>query len=159
MALGHESYERKRLPYISWQPSHLLLNCRRIISSLWYNYFHHIKYRKLGYGLAKKVESNKSIAVWGFGILFGIVLPLFSDKFRLIHRVWMVGFFLFLVNMLFSIWLGQYIKKNGLKWWNLLVFPVLYLLVSSIFMPKYTVYFALFYLGVTYLAWSISSQS
>lgn len=41
----------------------------------------------------KKVESNKSTAVWGFGILFGIVLPLFSDKFRLIHRVWMVGFF------------------------------------------------------------------
>ena len=74
----------------------------------------------------KKVESNKSIAVWGFGILFGIILPLFSDKFRLIHRVWMVGFFLFLVNMLFSIWLGQYIKRSGLKWWNLLVFPVLY---------------------------------
>lgn len=107
----------------------------------------------------KKVESNKSIAVWGFEILFGIILPLFSDKFRLIHRVWMVGFFLFLVNMLFSIWLGQYIKRSGLKWWNLLVFPVLYLLVSYVFMPKYTVYFALFYLGVTYLAWSISSQS
>ena len=107
----------------------------------------------------KKVESNKSIAVWGFGILFGIILPLFSDKFRLIHRVWMVGFFLFLVNMLFSIWLGQYIKRSGLKWWNLLVFPVLYLLVSYGFMPKYTGYFALFYLGVTYLAWSISSQS
>lgn len=106
----------------------------------------------------KKVENSKSIAVWGFGILFGIILPLFSDKFRLIHRVWMVGFFLFLVNMLFSIWLGQYIKKNGLRWWNLLVFPVLYLFISYVFMPRYTVYFALFYLGVTYLAWSISSQ-
>lgn len=107
----------------------------------------------------KKVKGKNNIVVWGAGIIFGVILPLFSDKAHLIHRVWMVGFFLFLVNMLFSVWLGQYIKKNSLKWWNLFVFPVLYLIISFLFMPKYTIYFALFYLGVTYLAWSISSQN
>lgn len=106
----------------------------------------------------KRVGRKSNIVVWELGLVFGIIIPLLSDKLRLIRRVWMVGFFLFLINMLFSIWLGQYIKKNGLKWWNLLVFPLLYLVISYLFMPKYTVYFALFYLGVTYLAWSISSQ-
>ncbi|MBB1062794.1 hypothetical protein [Limosilactobacillus fastidiosus] len=107
----------------------------------------------------KKVESKTWVVVWGWSIFFGIILPLFSDKIYLIHRVWMVGLFLFFINMLFSIWIGQYIEKHNLKWWNMLIFPILYFIISYLFMPRYTIYFALFYLGVTYLAWSINSQS
>lgn len=107
----------------------------------------------------KELKAKTGIVMWGWSILFGIILPLLSDKGHLIHRTWMVGFVLFFVNMLFSVWLGQYIEKNRLKWWNLLVFPLLYLITSYLFMPKYTIYFALFYLGITYLSWSISAQS
>lgn len=107
----------------------------------------------------KKVGTKTNITVWGWSIFFGVILPLLSDKNHLVRRVWMVGFVLLLVNMLFSIWLGRYLEKKDLKWGNLFIFPLLYLIISYEFMPKYTVYFALFYLGVVYLSWSISKQA
>lgn len=106
----------------------------------------------------KRVGTKSNVTVWGWSILFGIILPLFTDKVHLIRRVWMVGLFLFLINMLFSVWLGRFMVKNNLKWWNLFIFPLLYLIVSYELMPKYTVYFALFYLGVTYLSWSMNKS-
>lgn len=104
------------------------------------------------------LKSKINVAVWGWSVLFGIILPLASDKLHFVRRAWMVGLVLFLINMLFSVWLGKYIKTHQLKWENLFVFPVIFLVISYFFMPKYTLYFALFYLGVMYLAWSISSQ-
>lgn len=94
--------------------------------------------------------------LWGLSIVFGIVLPLVADKVHLIRRTWMVGFFLFIINMLFAIWLGHYLQRQGTRWWTLFVFPLLYLITAFIFLPDYTLYFALFYLGVTYLAWSMN---
>lgn len=104
----------------------------------------------------KKAWQQLDYKLWGFSIIFGVILPLFADKVHLIRRTWMVGLFLLIINMLFSIWLGHYLQTKQAHWWTLFVFPILFFIVAFEFLPHYTLYFALFYLGVTYLSWSMN---
>lgn len=104
----------------------------------------------------KKIWNQLDYQLWGLSILFGMLLPLFADKIHLIHRTWMVGLFLLIINTLFAVWLGHYLQSRNARWWTLFVFPVLFLIIAFAFLPHYTWYFALFYLGVTYLSWSMN---
>lgn len=94
--------------------------------------------------------------VWGFSILFAVVVPLLAGKLHLVHRSLLVGLFLFLINTVVCVWIGRYIRRGQLRWWNLFVIPILFLIIAFFFLPKYTLYFAVFYLGVIYLSWSMT---
>ncbi|MEY8441343.1 hypothetical protein AALA17_01590 [Lactobacillaceae bacterium 24-114] len=106
----------------------------------------------------KKIKSKMNLSVWGWSAFFGILIPVLAANLSFVRRAWLVGFFLLFLNTIICTWLGKYIKKQQLKWENLFVMPILYLLASWFFLPQYTIYFALFYLGVLYLSWSLTKQ-
>lgn len=93
--------------------------------------------------------------LWGISILFAVIIPLLTGKFHLVHRTWLVGLFLLIINTLVCVWVGRYLRSSQLRWWNMLILPVLFLITAFFFLPKYTLYFAIFYLGIIYLAWSM----
>lgn len=97
--------------------------------------------------------------LWLSSILIGVILTLVADKLPFISRVMMVEYVLILINCLFSIWSGLRIRQNHNHWGMLLIFPVLYLITAYFVLPKYTYYFALVYLAISYLAWSMRGSS
>lgn len=55
-----------------------------------------------------------------------------------------------------AIWLGLRLRE---RWWPMLFwFPLAFLLAAYLVFPKYLWLFALVYLGLSYLAWSMSKQ-
>lgn len=91
--------------------------------------------------------------LWGLGVVFGILIPLLTNRLPITLVHW-VAWFLLVVNGLYSIWIGGYVARRHLKVLSLLVFPVLFLLTAYFFMPHYTYYFAPAYWAVSYLSWA-----
>lgn len=106
----------------------------------------------------KKVWQRLDKRLWLASILVGMVLTLVVDQLPFVTRVLMVELVLILVNGLFSIWTGKRIYRRAGKWYELFVFPVLYFITAYFFLPRYTYYFALVYLGLAYLSWSLRQQ-
>lgn len=102
-------------------------------------------------------KTDKQLWAWSIGI--GLLLTLIADKLPFIHRVTMVEVFLILINGIFSIWTGYRIHKQQGAWGELFIFPVFYFIAAYFFMPKYTYYFALAYLALAYLSWSLRQQN
>lgn len=92
--------------------------------------------------------------LWGTGLAFAFVLPILTKMTPMSRAMW-VGLVLFIINCCFSIWIGKYEYQKEGKWWELFVFPILFLLVAVIWMPHYTYYFALAYLAISYLSCSL----
>ncbi|KRL27018.1 hypothetical protein FD27_GL000765 [Limosilactobacillus frumenti DSM 13145] len=103
----------------------------------------------------KRTWGAIDLKLWGFSILFAVVIPLLAGKLHLVHRTWLVGLFLLIINTIVCVWVGHYLRSNQLRWWNIFVLPGLFLIMAFFFLPKYTWYFAIFYLGVIYLSWSM----
>lgn len=103
----------------------------------------------------KKLSSKIDWRLWLFSLLVGIVATALLAKLPFIRRTVLVGLFLTVLYNLFAIWCGLHLKSQ--RWgWALLVFPVAYLIGAYFFAPRYTWYFALVYLGISYLAWSLA---
>lgn len=107
----------------------------------------------------KKAWQRLDKRLWLLSVLIGVGLTLILDKLPFITRVVMVEFSLILINGFFSIWTGYWIYKHRGKWFELFIFPLLYLITAYFFMPHYTYYFALAYLALAYLSWSLRQQN
>ncbi len=97
-------------------------------------------------------------SLFGWSIIIGIVLTALGEYAPFIHRVTSVILLLILINGGYAIYSGIRITKQRLGWWKLFVFPVCYLIGAYLYLPKYTYYFALVYLGVAYLSYSMTKQ-
>lgn len=92
--------------------------------------------------------------VWGGSLLLGVLLTALFAKLPFISRVTMMWLDLIVINGAFCIWLGRYFSNHD-RIWSLLIFPIIYLIGAYFFAPRYMWYFALIYLGLIYLAWSM----
>lgn len=105
--------------------------------------------------MMKKLSSKIDLRLWLSSLLVGLVLTALVAKLPFIRRTVLVGLFLTLLYSVFAIWCGLHLKNHP-RAWQLLVFPVIYFVGAFFFAPRYTWYFALVYLGISYLAWSLS---
>lgn len=87
-------------------------------------------------------------------LLIGVVVTALFAKLPFISRVTMMWLDLIVINGGFAIWLGQHLSDHP-RAWQLIIFPVVYLVGGYFFIPRYMWYFALIYLGVSYLSWSM----
>lgn len=102
----------------------------------------------------KAFKSKIDWKIWGASLLLGLLLTASFAKLPFISRVTMMWLDLILINGGFCIWVGRYFQKER-RAWCLLIFPVIYLIGAYLFTPRYMWYFALIYLGISYLAWSM----
>ncbi|HJA23380.1 MAG TPA: hypothetical protein H9958_04055 [Candidatus Limosilactobacillus intestinavium] len=93
--------------------------------------------------------------IWAGSIVLGIVLTALCAKLPFVSRVTMMWLDLIVINGVFCLWLGKHINSKS-KPWELFIFPVIYLIGGYLFTPRYMWYFALIYLGISYLTWSMS---
>lgn len=103
--------------------------------------------KQIGQKIDKKLLVSSLIA--------GIVITALAGKLPFIHKTLMM--IIFLVLSLFAIWTGWYLRKER-RSWKLLVFPLCFMIGAYFFTPRYSWYFALVYLGLAYLAWSLSRE-
>ena len=98
-------------------------------------------------------QSSDRLAIV-ISLVMGIPVTGLAARSGLISRVLMVGGLLLIINSGLSIWLGKRLvtRKSGMLFW----FPGAYLLGAYQFAPRYMWPFALVYLGISYLAWSMS---
>ena len=102
--------------------------------------------------------SNLGWQWWLAMICVAAVLPLLGRYLTFINRAKLVGWVLFIINGLLSWWLGQSLAKRQQSGWWIFAMPVIFFVVDYQFLPKYTRYFALFYLGISYLSWSMTNH-
>lgn len=105
----------------------------------------------------KALQQKIDIKLWAWSLILGLLLLALFAKLPFISRVTMVWLDLIVVNGAFCIWLGRHLKSHD-HGWSLFVFPIIYLVGCYFFAPRYMWYFALIYLGVSYLAWSMASH-
>lgn len=87
-----------------------------------------------------------------------VILPLLGKYLPFMNKAKLVGWVLFLLNGLVSWWLGWSLGKKMAPGWWIFLMPVMFFIVDFQFLPKYTRYFALFYLGISYLSWSMTKH-
>ena len=92
--------------------------------------------------------------LWILGIVFGMLVPVLTDRIPMLTRVHWVVWFLLIVNGIYSVWSGVHVARRQQRVFNLLIFPLLFLLAAYFFMPHYTYYFAPAYWAVSYLSWA-----
>lgn len=112
--------------------------------------------------MLKRVEQRISELGWRWWLVVfcgSIVLPLLGRYLPFINRAKLVGGVLLVINGLFSWWLGWSLAKHHHSGWWIFTMPLLFIMIDFHFLPKYTRYFALFYLGVSYLSWSITKHN
>ncbi len=95
---------------------------------------------------------------WMAAMMGAFVLPLLGRFLPFMNKAKLVGWVLFIINGLISWWLGTSLAKRQLSGWWIFFMPVLFFIIDFQFLPKYTRYFALFYLGVSYLSWSMTKH-
>lgn len=93
-------------------------------------------------------------------LVFSLVInPLFLKQ-HLISRIQIIIWLLLLINSCYVIWAGRRITSRHDHPWQLLVFPIAYLIGVRVFqVSRYTYYFALVYLGIEYLAKAMSQDA
>ncbi|KRN02610.1 hypothetical protein FD13_GL001834 [Levilactobacillus senmaizukei DSM 21775 = NBRC 103853] len=92
---------------------------------------------------------------WVIGIIMGIALPGLATLVG-ISPVWRFGGLLVIINGCLAIAIGRAIYRRTQPGWWLLIWPIIYLLGALWFLPRYTRYFAIVYLCVSYLAYGLT---
>lgn len=103
----------------------------------------------------KKIGQKIDIKLWVSSLIAGIVVTALAGKLPFIHKTLMM--IIFLLLSLFAIWTGWYLRKQK-RGWQLLVFPACFMIGAYFFTPRYSWYLVLVYLGLAYLAWSLSRE-
>lgn len=94
---------------------------------------------------------------WALGL--GIVLSAIIEYAPFIHRASSVFVVLILVNGGYSIYQGVKTANAKLGRWRLFVFPIIYVIGVYLFLPRYTYYFGLVYLCVSYLSYAMTNEN
>lgn len=87
-------------------------------------------------------------------LAFGVLLTALFAKLPFISRVTMMWLDLIIINGGYCIWVAHHYHQVA-RPWGILMFPIIYLIGGYFFTPRYMWYFAIIYLGVSYLAWSM----
>ncbi|MDT7014555.1 hypothetical protein [Levilactobacillus namurensis] len=94
---------------------------------------------------------------WVVGICLGLVVPAVAQLLA-VSAVIRFGILLLVINGGAAIAVGRVIaRRQQPKWW-VLIFPVCYWLGAYAFLPRYTQYFALVYLCLSYLTAGLSTM-
>ena len=109
--------------------------------------------------LSLKIDKSTLKVILG-ALLMGLVTPLLIKHVPLL-KVKLIGIpvILMLVNFCYSAGLGLWIKKHAQSGWLLYIFPLVFLLMNYLLLPKYIYYFAPIYLMIEYLCWSMSNNN
>ncbi|WP_125681167.1 hypothetical protein [Levilactobacillus yonginensis] len=94
---------------------------------------------------------------WVVALIMGLGLPALAMGIGL-SPVWRFGGLLVIINGCLAIVLGRDIYRRTQPGWWLLIWPVIYLLGAVWFLPKYTRYFAIVYLCLSYLAYGLTQN-
>ncbi|WP_296113940.1 hypothetical protein [uncultured Limosilactobacillus sp.] len=91
---------------------------------------------------------------WIIGAGLGFIVTWLAYSLPFINSVIRVGGIFIIVNIITCIWLGFHLASHA-RGWQLLVFPVCFLVAVLFFGARYTLYLPLVYLAISYLAWSM----
>lgn len=105
----------------------------------------------------KAFRKRENWVIWIWSVVLGIVLTALCAKLPFVSRVTMMWLDLIVINGAFCVWIGRHLS-NTAKPWKLFIFPVIFFIGGYLFTPHYMWYFALIYLGVSYLSWSMSNR-
>ena len=92
---------------------------------------------------------------WLVAIVMGLALPALATGIG-ISPVMRFGGLLVIINGCLAIILGRLIYRKTQPGWWLLIWPLIYLAGSLWFLPRYTRYFAIVYLCISYLAYGLT---
>lgn len=92
---------------------------------------------------------------WIISVIMGIAVPALVAWIG-IDPVLRFGGLLALVNGCLAIGLGRMIYRRSHPGWWLLIWPVVYLIGAYLFLPQYTIYFAVVYLCLSYLSYGLT---
>lgn len=106
----------------------------------------------------EQVREKIDWKLWIISIVMGLIVTPAAVKLPFISRIILMSVFLVIINGGLSIWIGNYLSNNR-RGWSLFIFPVVYLVGAYFFAPHYTWYFAIIYLGVSYLSWSLTRNN
>lgn len=96
--------------------------------------------------------------LWVLSLLIGLVMTWLINVVPVVTAVVRVGLVYCLLNGGFAVWCGWELRARS-RGWQLLVFPVWFLIASYLFGAQYSMFFAPAYLAVSYLTWSMNRAS
>ncbi len=84
-------------------------------------------------------------------VLMAVLMPFI---FKLVHLsiAWRVGLLFLILDGAYAWWIGRTIKRNGLGWWWLLIFPLLFAGMVFLRFAKYDYWFVPIYIVMSLLA-------
>ncbi|MFC6288669.1 hypothetical protein [Levilactobacillus angrenensis] len=92
---------------------------------------------------------------WVLAIIMGVGLPALATLVS-VGPVWRFGLWLVLINGCLAIGVGRVIARKLQPGWWLLIWPVIYCVGAWWFLPRYTRYFAIVYVCLSYLAYGLT---
>lgn len=101
----------------------------------------------------KQIGQKIDKKLWLSSMIAGIVVVGLAGKLPSIHKTLMM--IILMLLCLFACWTGWYLRKET-RAWQLLVFPVCFMIGAYFFTPRYSWYFIVIYLGMAYLTWSLT---
>lgn len=107
----------------------------------------------------KKVWDQKDKWLFGGAIILAFGLSALRHFFGILTSPTYALWILLILNGAFSIYAGVHVAHQGRHWWELLVFPVLFLGALYFFLPKYAIYFPLMYLCLSYLSYGLNKAT
>jgi len=102
----------------------------------------------------KQLTQMMDRSTWILGAGLGFIVTWLAYTLPFINSVIRVGVIFIIVNIIACIWLGFHLSSHA-RGWQLLVFPIWFLLAVFLFGARYTWYLPLVYLAISYLAWSM----
>lgn len=94
---------------------------------------------------------------WCVGLVMGVMVPLLANAID-VSAVVRFGGLLLVINGGIAITIGRLMARRQQPLWWLLIWPGLYLVGATLFLPQYTQYFALVYLCLSYLTVGLSTM-
>ncbi|WP_395430325.1 hypothetical protein [Levilactobacillus parabrevis] len=92
---------------------------------------------------------------WAVGLVMGMIVPAVLSWLG-VSPVWRFAGLLVIVNGGLAVALGRRIYRRTQPGWWLIIWPLVYLLGSYLFLPQYTWSFAVVYLCLAYLGYGLT---
>lgn len=106
----------------------------------------------------------KKIADWKFWVLmpvFGLLIPFAIKELTGNLKTLGVIISLFIINIIFSVFVGIYLRRHGSFWYLLIIWPLIFCLgvVLNLFPDAYGYYFGIVYLIIELYAYTMGQES
>lgn len=91
-----------------------------------------------------------------YSLVLGIVLPAMRHYTSIFSKPMFSLWILIIINCAFAIYEGIHVANRHAPWWEMIIFPVIFLIGMHFYLPKYTVFFFFGYLCLSYLGYGMS---